>query len=158
MSKAKISKKMDKILRHPHVSWEKVGCDGYLICCRSESWMIWPRSKKYKKFRDGQPVSDFYIGEIEDFYQRFITKRISLPENSGKVWNPNEEDILFEMFQNSLTIRDVAQELERSCGEVAMKLVFLNGISTIKPFNNKIQYDVSMLNLIKNLNRLNSFG
>tara|TARA_R110002060_G_scaffold66339_1_gene75171 strand:+ start:3342 stop:3800 length:459 start_codon:yes stop_codon:yes gene_type:complete len=151
MSKAKISKKMDKILRHPHVTWEKVGCDGYLICCRSESWMIWPRSRKYKKFCNGRPVSDFYIGEIEDFYQRFITKRITLPENSGKVWNPNEEDIFFEMIQNSLTIRDVALELERSCGEVATKLVTLIGVSTAITFDNQMQYDVSMLNIINKL-------
>lgn len=142
---------MKKIFHHSLVSWEKIDGDRYLICCRGESWMIWPRSKKYKKFRDGRPVSDFYIGEIEDFYQRFITKRISLPENSGKVWNPNDEDILFEMIQKSLTIKDVAQVLERSCREVAIKLVTLNGISTAIAFNKRMQYDVSMLHIIESL-------
>ncbi|WP_158768213.1 hypothetical protein [Paraglaciecola sp. L1A13] len=143
---------MKKIFHHSLVSWEKIDSERYLIFCRGESWMIWPRSKKYKKCCNGRPISDFYIGEIEDFYQRFITKRIFLPENSGKVWNPNEEDILFEMIQHSLTITDVARELERSCGEVAMKLVTLNGISTAIPVDIKMQYDVSMLNIIKNLN------
>jgi hypothetical protein len=122
MSSDKIQSNLEVIFNHHGVTYRKLSKYKYILRYSGRCWYLWPRSGRYQQvFKDGT-VSEIFMGEIKQFYHRYITEVLKLPENHGKTWSEEDENILYDMIEHFCTVRQISEELERHPASVVSKL------------------------------------
>lgn len=139
---------LDKILKHPGLSYRKVNKYKYLLMKGDKRWYLWPVSGRYQCVSPDGGLSDVYICDLKSFYSRYLTEELKLPENFGKTWSKSDEDLLYEMIEYSCTLRQIAQELQRHPVSVVVKISKYVGDKGIQDRISEDMYDVPVIELI----------
>jgi len=141
-------KYLEKILNHPGLSFKKINKYKYLLYCNDLKWYLWPRSGRYQKISSEGVVSEMYMGELKDFYHRYLTGELDLSENFGKTWSNEDDDILYDMINLAYTCRQIADELKRHPTSVAIRLVKYFDDETLHKLLTEDMYDVPVRELV----------
>lgn len=88
------------------------------------------------------------MGELSDFYHRYITDEIQFPENFGKTWSKADEDALYGMINYSCTVRQIAVELIRHPVSIVNKLAKYLDDDSIQNRITQDFYDVPVRELL----------
>ncbi|WP_412537186.1 hypothetical protein [Marinobacter sp. MIT932201] len=113
---------LDAILLYPGVTHKKLSKHKYLVSYSNRRWHLWPRSGRYQHVSQDGTASEIFMGELKEFYHRYITEELQLPRNFGKTWSQEDENLLYDMIEYSCTVRQMAEELKRHPVSVATKL------------------------------------
>lgn len=71
-----------------------------------------------------------------------------MPENFGKIWSKDDEELLYDMIDLAYTCRQIAEELKRHPASIATRLArFLDDESLLSRLNEDM-YDVAVKELI----------
>jgi len=141
-------KHLERILNHPGLTFEKISKYKYLLDYKGLKWYLWPRSGRYQKISSEGVVSEMYIGELKDFYHRYLTGELDLSENFGKTWSKEDDDILYDMIDLAYTCRQIADELKRHPTSVAIRLVKYFDDETLHKLLAEDMYDVPVRELV----------
>ena len=60
-----------------------------------------------------------------------------MPENAGKPWTKDDEEILCRMFDTGCTEKEICNHFQRSSGAIAARLVRLGKIEARDEFRNR---------------------
>ena len=85
---------LERILNHPGLRFRKVSKYKYLINYKYRKWYLLPRSGRYQKISSNGAVSEIFMGELSDFYHQYLTEELDLPENFGKTWSKDDDEVL----------------------------------------------------------------
>lgn len=113
---------LEAILNYPGLSYKKLNKSKYMIHFEGNRWYFWPRSGRHQHLSPDGELSDVFMGELKDFYHRYLTGELQLPENFGKTWSKADEEVLYDMIDYACTIRQIAYELKRHPVSVVNKL------------------------------------
>lgn len=139
---------LERILNHPGLRFRKVSKYRYLIRYKGRQWYLWPRSGRYQKISSNGAVSEIFMGELSDFYHRYLTEELDLPENFGKTWSKDDEEVLYDMIELACTCRQIAKELKRHPASVATRLAKYLDDESLQNRLNEDTYDVPVRELI----------
>lgn len=139
---------LERILNRPGLRFRKVSKYKYLISYEDRRWYLWPRSGRYQKISSNGAVSEIFIGELSDFYHRYLTEELDLPENFGKTWSKDDEEVLYDMIELAYTCRQMAKELKRHPASVATRLAKYLDDESLQNRLNEDTYDVPVKELI----------
>lgn len=148
MWKTNQQKQLERILNHPGLKFRKVSKYRYQLYYKDRQWYLWPRSGRYQHISPTGVTSEVFIGELSDFYHRYLTEELDLPENFGKIWSKDDEELLYDMIDLAYTCRQIAEELKRHPASIATRLArFLDDESLLSRLNEDM-YDVAVKELI----------
>lgn len=140
---------LDKLVEHPGLISKKLYQDCYSIEFGNQRWILWPNGGRYRFVREDGGLSDLYFGSTKHFYQRYITEEKKAPENYGKMWSKQDEDILFDMIDQFCTVEQMAEELKRyPYGIVTRLCKFLEKKELIYVITTEL-FDVAVRELIE---------
>lgn len=88
------------------------------------------------------------MGELQEFYHRYLTGELQLPENFGKMWGKADEETLYDMINYACTVRQIAGELKRHPISVVAKLAKYLDDDSIQNRITQDFYDVPVRELI----------
>ncbi len=88
------------------------------------------------------------MGELSDFYHRYLTGELQFPENFGKTWNKIDEEVLYDMIDYACTVRRIAVELKRHPVSVINKLAKYLDDDSIQNRITQDFYDVPVRELV----------
>ncbi|MEM6161934.1 hypothetical protein AAH446_15510 [Erwinia sp. P6884] len=89
------------------------------------------------------------MGEMSDFYYRYLTGELQFQENFGKAWSKADEEILYDMIDYVCTVRLIADELKRHSVSVVNKLAKYLDDDSIQNRITKDFYDVPVCELVR---------
>lgn len=139
---------LDKILNHPGLKYKKITRYKYLIEYNGRQWYLWPNSGRFQNLRPEGSASEMFVGELKDFYHRYLTQELKLPENFGKSWTKSDEDALYEMVEYGSTLRQISDELQRHPVSVAVKLSkYIGDQNMLNQLSDEV-YDVAVTELL----------
>ncbi|MDN2659654.1 hypothetical protein OW491_07525 [Neptunomonas sp. CHC150] len=87
------------------------------------------------------------MGELSDFYHRYLTEELDLPENFGKTWSKDDEEVLYDMIELACTCRQMAEELRRYPASVVTRLAKYLDDESLQNRLNEDTYDVPVREL-----------
>lgn len=93
-------------------------------------------------------ISEIFMGELSDLYHRYLTEELDLPENFGKTWSKDDEEVLYDMIELAYTCRQMAEELRRHPASVATRLAKYLDDESLQDRLNEDTYDVPVKELI----------
>ena len=73
---------------------------------------------------------------------------LDLPENFGKTWSKDDEEVLYDMIELACTCRQMAEELKRHPVSVATRLARYLDDESLQDRLNEDTYDVPVKELI----------
>ena len=139
---------LEKILNFPGLEYKKLSKYRYLLHYRGRRWFLWPKSGRYQNLSPEGVVSEMFIGELKEFYHRYLTEQLQLPENFGKVWSKDDEDLLHDMIDHACTLRQIAAETKRHPSSVVTKLSKYLSDATLHHRLDEEMYDVPIAELV----------
>lgn len=89
------------------------------------------------------------MGELSDFYHRYMTGELQFPENFGKTWIKADEDALYDTIDYGCTVRQIAVELKRYPVSAINKLAKYLDNDSIHNCITQELYDVPVLELTR---------
>ena len=89
------------------------------------------------------------MGELSDFYHRYLTGELQFPENFGKTWSKADEEVLYDMIDYACTVRQIAVELKRYPVSVVNKLAKYLDDDSIQNRITQDFYDVPVRELVR---------
>lgn len=69
-------------------------------------------------------IASINMGELSDFYHRYMTGELQFPENFGKTWSKTDEEVLYYMIDYVCTVRQIAVELKRHSVRLSLNMPF----------------------------------
>lgn len=138
---------LQRILDYPGVSFKKISKFKYLLHYKGLQWHLWPRSGRYQQISPDGAVSEIFMGELSDFYHRYLTEELDLPDNFGKTWSKDDEEVLYDMIELACTCRQMAEELRRHPASVATRLAKYLDDESLQNRLNEDTYDVPVREL-----------
>lgn len=114
----------------------------------SENLLQSKRISSAKRFV-AEIISRLIMGELSDFYHRYLTGELQFPENFGKTWSKVEDDVLYDMIHYACTVRQIAAELKRHPVSVVNKLAKYLDDDSIQNRITQDFYDVPVRELIR---------
>lgn len=145
----KKQKYWEAILNHPRVSYKKLSKYKFLLQLERRQWYFWPRSGRYQQVSQDGGISEVFMGELSDFYHRYITGELQFPENFGKTWSKVDEEVLYDMINYGCTVRQIAVELKRHPVSVINKLAKYLDDDSIQNCITQNFYDVPVRELVR---------
>jgi len=136
------------ILFYPGLSYKKLSKYKYLLNFNGRRWYLWPRSGRYQHLGQDGEVSDVFMGKLPDFYHRYLTGELHLPDNFGKTWSKEDEEVLYDMIDYACTVRQIADELKRHPVSVVTKLAKYLDDDSIQNRLTEELYDVPVQELV----------
>lgn len=94
-------------------------------------------------------ASEVFMGELPDFYHRYLTGELQFPENFGKTWSKADEEILYDMIDYACTVRQIAVELKRHPVSIVNKLAKYLDDDSIQNRITQDFYDVPVRELVR---------
>ena len=70
------------------------------------------------------------INALEKMRER-SKKQESLPENTGKAWSTEEDNLLIEQFDKGMSVKELSKDQKRTEGAIKSRLLKLGKISPI---------------------------
>ncbi len=144
----KKQKYWEAIRNHPGVSCKKLSKSKYLLQFKGRRWYLWPRSGRYQHLTQEGDASEVFMGELSDFYHRYLTGELQFSENFGKTWSKVDEEVLYDMIDYACTVRQIAAELKRHPVSVVKKLAKYLDDDTIQNRITQDFYDVPVRELV----------
>jgi len=144
----KKQKYWEAIRNHPGVGYKILSKSKHLLQFKGQQWYLWPRSGRYQHLTLDGDVSEVFMGELSDFYHRYLTGELQLPENFGKTWSKEDEDVLYDMIDYACTVQQIADELKRHPVSVVNKLAKYLDDDSIQNRITQNFYDVPVRELI----------
>lgn len=144
----KKQKYWEMILAHPGISYQRMSKYRYLLKFKGRRWLLWPRSGRYQQLSQDGYVSEVFVGELQEFYHRYLTGELQLPENFGKTWGKADEETLYDMINYTCTVRQIADELKRHPISVVTKLAKYFDDDSIENILTQDSYDVAVRELV----------
>lgn len=145
----KKQKYWEAILNHLRVSYKKLSKYKFLLQLERRQWYFWPRSGRYQQVSQDGGISEVFMGELSDFYHRYITGELQFPENFGKTWSKVDEEVLYDMINYGCTVRQIAVELKRHPVSVINKLAKYLDDDSIQNCITQNFYDVPVRELVR---------
>lgn len=145
----KKQKYWEAIRNHPGVSYKKLSKYKFLLQLEGRQWYFWPRSGRYQHVTLDGGISEVFMGELSDFYHRYMTGELQFPENFGKIWSKTDEEVLYDMIDSACTVRQIAVELKRHPVSVINKLAKYLDDDSIQNRITQDFYDVPVRELVR---------
>lgn len=89
------------------------------------------------------------MGDLSDFYHRYLTGELQFQENFGETWSKADKEVLYDMIDYACSVRQIAAELKRHSVGVVNKLVKYLDDDTILNRITQDFYDVSARELVR---------
>ena len=70
------------------------------------------------------------INALEKMHERSKRQK-SLPENAGKAWSTEEDNLLIEQFDKGMPVKELSRDHKRTEGAIKSRLLKLGKISSI---------------------------
>lgn len=136
--------KLKKLLQNTSVELEEISTNEYSVKFEGRQWLVWPLTDKYIELQGDEPCGDMFFVSPNDFYEIHISRKLQAPKNFGKVWRPDEDELLLEMYALGETANKMAQVLERQPTSVVYRLGKLIEMDVRKVYQSEHLLDVNL--------------